>query len=318
MTKRTLTTIAGIILVLFGISLITFTMTYYAPGDRALAIAQARYPDGLSFDAEILMGIRQEFGLSEPFWSQYLLWLKDVLRGDFGESYASRVPVWLIFCENIGETLTLAFTSLVIGLSAAFGLACLAVRHPGSLLDRFAVVVSSIGAAMPNFWLGLLLILLFAAELGWLPAYGTGTLAHLVLPATTLAFWVMASQTRLLRSFMLDAYDQPFIETLRLRGVPEGEIFTLHVLRHALMPALTMIGLDLAHMIEGAVVVEIIFARSGVGSLLASSVLSRDMPTVIFLVMFFAVVYVAINLFIDLLQYATDPRKLAVRADTHD
>lgn len=318
MSKRTITTIAGILLVLIGISLITFTMTYYAPGDRALAIAQARYPDGQSFAPEILAGIRQEFSLNEPFWSQYFLWLKDVLRGDFGESYASRVSVWVIFRENIGETLTLAFTSLIIGLSAAFGLACIAVRNPGSLLDRFAVVVSSIGAAMPNFWLGLLLILLFAAELGWLPAYGTGTWAHLVLPATTLAFWVMASQTRLLRSFMLDAYDQPFIETLRLRGVSEGEIFSRHVLRHALMPALTMIGLDLAHMIEGAVVVEIIFARSGVGSLLAGSVLSRDMPTVIFLVMFFAVVYVAINLLIDTLQYATDPRRFAEKADTHD
>lgn len=318
MNRRIVITLAGLVLVLLGISLITFTMTYFAPGDRAMAIALARYPDSQSFAPDILASIRQEFHLNEPFWSQYLMWLRDVLRGDFGESYASRVPVWTIFRENIGETLTLAFTSMAIGLTGAFTLACIAVRNPGSLLDRFAVVLSSIGAAMPNFWLALLLILLFAAELGWLPAYGTGTWAHLVLPATTLAFWVMASQTRLLRSFMLEAYDQPFIETLRLRGVSEREIFTHHVLRHALMPALTMIGLDLAHSLEGAVVVEIIFARSGVGSLLASAVLSRDMPTVIFLVMFFAVVYVAINVFVETLQLVADPRQTAMLEEAHD
>lgn len=161
---------------------------------------------------------------------------------------------------------------------------------------------------MPNYWLALLLILLFAVQLGWLPAYGTGTMAHLVLPALTLGFWVMASQTRLLRSFMLDAYAQPFIETLRLRGIPERDIFTHHVLRHTMLPALTMIGLDLASLIEGAVIVEIIFARAGLGSLLAGAVLARDLPLVMFLVLFFAFSYVLINTLIDALQSISDPR----------
>lgn len=304
-----LSVIGGLLSVMLGISLITFTLTYYSPGDKALAIAFVRYPGEQGFSPEILQGIRNEFHLEEPFWTQFFLWLGDVLQGNFGVSYASTVSVWEIFVGNIGETVTLAFTSLFVGLICAFALSSLAVRFKGSLIDRGAVILSSVGAAMPGFWLALLLILAFAATLGWLPAYGTGTLAHLVLPAVTLAFWVMASQTRLLRSFMLDAYDKPFIETLRLRGVPESEIFMKHVLRHALLPSLTMIGLDLASLLEGTVIVEIIFARSGVGSLLAGSVLARDLPMVMFLVMFFAFTYVLINTLVDGLHNLSSPHQ---------
>jgi len=301
--------ISGLLTVLLGTSIIIFVVTFFAPGDKALAIAQARYPGEMAFDPDILQGIRNEFHLDQPGFSQYLHWLGDVLTGDFGRSYSSQAKVWEIFVGTIGETLTLAFTALTLGLAAAFLLAGLAVWKPGSVLDRFAILVASIGAAIPSFLLSILLILLFSAHLGWLPAYGSGTLAQLVLPAVTMAFWVMSSQTRLLRSFLLDAYAQPFIETLRLRGVSEREIFFSHVLRHAMPPALTMIGLDLAGLIEGTVVVEIIFARSGVGSLLAGSVLSRDLPVVVFLVMFFAFTYVVINAAIDLIQAVTDPRQ---------
>lgn len=303
-----LTRLGGLAAVLTGISVITFTLSYFAPGDKAMAIANARYPQQRGFDPSVLDGIRNEFHLNDPFWAQYLRWVGDVLRGDFGLSYGSRAPVWEIFVDNLGETLSLAFCAMALGLIGAFALASLAVRRPGGGVDRAAVVVASIGAAMPNYWLALLLILLFAVQLGWLPAYGTGTLAHLVLPALTLGFWVMASQTRLLRSFMLDAYAQPFIETLRLRGIPERDIFTHHVLRHTMLPALTMIGLDLASLIEGAVIVEIIFARAGLGSLLAGAVLARDLPLVMFLVLFFAFSYVLINTLIDALQSISDPR----------
>lgn len=307
--KILLSRLGGLVLVLLGTSLITFAVTFLAPGDRALSIAQARYPGEMGFDAAILSEIRAEFYLDQPFFEQYFRWLGDFLSGDFGQSYSSYTDVWVIFTSNIGETVTLALTSLVIGLVGAFCLACLAVWRPGSWIDRTAVFVASIGAAIPSFWLALLLILVFAAQLGWFPAYGTGSLAQLVLPAVTLSFWVMSSQTRLLRSFFLEAYDQPFIETLRLRGVSEREIFLRHVLPHAMGPALTMIGLDLGGLLEGSVVVEIIFARSGVGSLLAGSVLSRDMPIVVFMVMFFAFTYVVINTIIDLIQTYSDPRK---------
>ncbi len=302
-----LSPVPGLAFVLLGISLITFTLSYFSPGDRATAIAHARYPEEIAFPPELLQAIRVEFHLEEPFWLQYFYWLGNVLRGDFGLSYSSQTPVWNIFTSNLGETVTLSLTSLSLGLAVAFLLASLAVRHQGTWLDRGAVMLSSIGAAMPNYWLGLLLILGFAVHLDWFPSYGTGTPSHLVLPALTLAFWVMASQTRLLRSFMLEAANQPFIETLRLRGISEAEISLRHVLRHAMVPAVTMIALDLASLLEGAIIVELTFARSGLGSLLAGSVLARDLPVVMFLVMFFAVAYVVINSLAEALQAVSDP-----------
>lgn len=305
--KYFLSRLPGLAFVLLGISLITFTLSYFSPGDRAEAIAHARYPEEIAFPPELLQAIRAEFHLEEPFWLQYLYWFGNVLRGDFGLSYASQTSVWDIFIGNLGETVTLSLTSLGLGLAVAFLLASLAVRHPGTWLDRAAVMLSSVGAAMPSYWLGLLLILGFAVHLGWFPSYGTGTPAHLVLPALTLAFWVMASQTRLLRSFMLEAANQPFVETLRLRGISESEIFFRHVLRHAMVPAVTMIAVDFASLLEGAIIVELTFARSGLGSLLAGSVLSRDLPMVMFLVMFFAVAYVVINSLAEALQAASDP-----------
>lgn len=301
--------LGALLCVLFGVSLITFTITFFAPGDKAAAIAHARYPDTQSFAPEILEGIRQEFALDEPFFTQYYLWLSRFLSGDFGNSFASNTPVWEIFVSNAAETLTLTLTALVFGLVCAFFLSAVAVWRPGSLADRLAVALASIGAAMPNYWLGLLLILFFAAYLNWLPAYGTGTPAHLVLPAITLAFWVTASQTRLLRSFMLEAKAAPYVETLRLRGVSEREIFFRHVLRHACVPALTMIGLDVASLLEGTVIVELTFARGGLGSLLAGSILTRDYPMILFLVLFSALVYVLLNTLIEVVQDLLDPRK---------
>lgn len=300
--------VLSLLCVLLGVSFITFAMTYFAPGDKAAAIAHARYPDVQAFPPEILEGIREEFSLNEPFFVQFLQWLFRFMQGDFGNSFGSNTPVWDIFVANVTETLSLTSTALVIGLVAAFVLSAVAVWRPGSLFDRTAVALASIGAAVPNYWLGLLLILLFAAHLNWLPAYGTGSPAHLVLPAITLAFWITASQTRLLRAFFLGAKSAPFVETLRLRGVSEAEIFWCHILRHAAVPALTMIGLDVASLLEGTVIVELTFARGGIGSLLAGSVLSRDYPMILFLVMFSALVYVFINSLIELLQDVLDPR----------
>lgn len=300
--------ILGLLVVLFGISVLTFSLNYFAPGDKATIIAHARYPEVLGFAPEILQGIRDEFHLEAPFPVQYFHWFSAVLQGDFGSSYTSGARVLDTFLSNLGDTLSLTASALCIGLVGAFLLATLAVRHPGTLIDKAAIFIASIGAAMPGYWLALLLILGVSVHLGWLPAYGTGTLAHLILPSLTLALWVMASQTRLLRSFMLDAYDQPFIETLRLRGISEREIFTSHVVRHARIPALTMIGLDLAALLEGTVIIELTFSRSGLGSLLAASVLSRDLPMMMFLVMFFATTYVVLNTVIDIVQALADPR----------
>lgn len=305
--------LVALFLVLLGASFLTFLLYYFAPGDKAQAIGQARYGGEGDVQPEIVAMIRDEFGLEKPLLSQFVHWLSPLLQGDFGRSFVSQEEVWLVVLPNLQETLILALTSLLLGLILAFGLSVISVRNPGSFTDRFAIALASLGAAVPSYWLGLLLILLFAATLQWLPSYGSGTAAHLVLPATTLAMWVMTSQTRLFRSFLLEAMSAPHLEALRLRGVSETELFWRHVLRQALIPAVTMIGIELAALLEGTVLVEVIFSRNGIGSLFVSSVMSRDYPVMMCLVLLSAFSYVLINTLVELLQDWMNPVKRLAR-----
>ncbi len=299
----------ALVAVMFGVSFLTFILYYLAPGDKALAIGQARYGGEGDVQREIIDLIRREYGLDKPFFTQFIHWLKPLLHGDVGTSLVSQEKVWQIFLPNLYETLTLSLTALALGLTLAFVLSVISVRKPGSLVDRMAVAFASIGAAIPSYWLALLLILLFAVQLQWLPAYGSASFAHLILPATCLGMWVATSQTRLLRSFLLEAQSADYLEALRLRGVTEREIFWRHNLRHALAPAVTMLGIEMAALLEGTVIVEVIFSRSGIGSLFVSSVMSRDYPLVMFLVLFSALSYVLINTLVELLQEWLNPVK---------
>ena len=306
---RTTKIIGVFLLVLINVSLLTFGLYYLAPGDKAMAIARARYVDESGVSITVINQITTEFQLDQSFFWQYTHWLEQSLRGDFGHSLVSGDAVFGIFLGNIDDTLLLAVAALGIGLSMAFIFSVISVYNQGSLIDRLVIGLSSVGAALPSYWLGLILILIFAATLNYLPAYGSGTWQHLILPSFTLSVWVCASQTRLLRSFFLKAKSEPFIEILKLRGVGEVEIFTRHILRHSLLPALTMIALDFASLLEGAVIIEVIFSRSGIGSLLVSSVMSRDYPVILFLVMFSAACYLSINIVLELAQQHLDPRR---------
>jgi len=299
----------ALVAVIFGVSLLTFILYYFAPGDKALAIGQARYEGEGSVQREVIEMIRQEYGLDQPFFTQFIHWLKPLFQGDMGTSLVSQEKVWEIVRPNLYETLILSLTALTLGLTLAFALSVVSVRQSGSIADRVAVAFASIGAAIPSYWLGLLLILLFAVQLQWLPAYGSASFAHIILPATCLGMWVMASQTRLLRSFLLEAQSAVYLEALRLRGVTEREIFWRHNLRHALAPAVTMLGIEMGALLEGAVIVEVIFSRDGIGSLFVSSVMSRDYPLVMFLVLFSALSYVLINTLVELLQEWLNPIK---------
>ena len=301
--------LGSLVAVLLCVSFLTYLLYYLAPGDKATAIAQSRYLGEGDVPIAVVDAIRQEFGLDKPFFGQFLHWLEPFIAGDFGSSLVSQERVWIIFLGYIPATLVLAATALAIGLVMAFSLSCLSVWKPGSFVDRLAVGVASVGAAVPAYWLALLLILLFAATLRWLPSYGSGSIAHLILPATTLSFWIASSQTRLLRTFLLEAKAAPYLEALRLRGVSEREIFWRHILRHALVPSLTMIGLDLASLLEGAVIVEVIFARDGIGSLFVGSVMARDYPVIMFLTLFSACAYVLINTLIEAIQDWLSPHQ---------
>lgn len=301
--------LAGMLTVMFGVSFLTFLLYYFAPGDKALAIGQARYGGEGDVQPEIIAMIREEFGLDKPLLQQFFQWLSPLIKGDMGQSLVSGEEVWAIVTPHIQATLTLSATALILGLFLAFTLSVISVRNPGSWSDRLAVAIASAGAAIPSFWLGLLLILLFAVHLQWLPSYGSDSITHLILPAATLALLVTTSQTRLLRSFLLEAQSATHLEALRLRNVSEREIFWRHVLRHAMVPAMTMIGIEMAGLLEGAVIVEVIFSRNGIGSLFVSAVMSRDYPVIMFLVLFSAFCYVLINTLAELLQDWLSPVK---------
>ncbi len=299
--------IVSLLLVLFCVSFLTFLLYYYAPGDKALAIANARYIGEGSASAELVEQIRLETGIDRPLFVQFYYWAQDIIQLDFGVSLISQEPVDEIFVSQLWETMELALSALLLGMSVAIPLSLISVWKPKSFIDRFAIALSSIGAAIPSYWLGLIFIFVFAANLQWLPAYGTGSLSHLILPASTLGLWVLSSQTRLIRSFLLEASTAPFLEALKIRGVGSKELFCRHIVRHAFVPFVTMLGLELAFLLEGAVIVEVVFARGGIGSLLVHSVMGRDFPIIQCIVLFSAVTYVTINSAVEIFQWFMNP-----------
>lgn len=292
--------------VLMGTALATFTLLWNAPGDPALALAMARFDAVVS--TEVVEQVRAEAGLDAGFWPAFQGWIGPLLTGDFGKSSVTGRAVWPDLAVALSYTLPLAFAGLAIGLGLAIPLAILATRHPGGWLDRFAVAVASLGAAIPAYWLGLLLILLFAVKLAWLPAMGARTPAHMILPALTLGFGVAAALTRIIRSGILEARGQPFLAAFRRRGVAEHRIGQDHVAPHAAIPVVTVFGLELAFLLEGAVMVEVIFARPGLGSFLVNAIEARDFPKVQAVVVVAALLFVTINLLIDLFYRLIDPR----------
>ena len=292
--------------VLAGTALATFSLLWHAPGDPALAIAVARYD--MVVAPEIVAQIRTEAGLDAGFWTAFLHWITPIMVGDFGNSSVSGRPIWPEFWGSIALTVPLALSGLAIGLAVSVPLAILATRRPGGWLDRGAVAVASLGAAMPPYWLGLLLILLFAVNLAWLPAMGARTPAHMVLPALTLGLGVAASLTRILRSGLLEARGAPFLPAFVRRGVSRREISAAHVAPHAAIPVLTVFGLELAFLLEGAVMVEVIFARPGVGSFLVHAIAARDFPKVQAVVLLTALLFVMVNLLVDIAYRTVDSR----------
>ncbi|MEM6940113.1 MAG: ABC transporter permease [Pseudomonadota bacterium] len=292
--------------VLSGTAIATFVLLWYAPGDPALAIAMARYDSVVP--AEVVDIVRAEAGLDEGFWAAFKSWIGPLLVGDFGKSSVSGRPIWPDLMTAMSYTVPLAFAGLFIGLAIAVPLAALAVRHYGGWLDRFAIAVASLGNAIPPFWLGLLLILVFAVHLAWLPAMGARTPAHAVLPAITLGLGVAAALTRIIRSGLLEARGQPFLPALRRRGVSKSHLARDHIAPHAAIPVVTVFGLELAFLLEGLVLVEVIFARPGLGIFLVEAISQRDFPKVQAVVILTALIFVTINLLIDALYQAIDPR----------
>ena len=306
MFKHLISLLARALVVLSGTALVTFSLLWYAPGDSAQAIAMARY-DALLTE-EVIAFVRAEAGLDTGFWPAFQSWLWPLLQLNFGKSAVTGQEVWGNLSSAMSYTLPLAASGLLVGLIIALPLGIIAARRPGSLVDRLAIVIASTGMAIPAYWLGLLLILLFTVKLGWLPAMGARTPAHTILPALTLGLGVAAVLTRIIRSGIIEAHAQPFLPALRRRGVSKLGIDRDHIAPHAAIPFITVFGLELAFLLEGTVMVEVIFARPGLGSLLVNALEARDFPVVQAIVVLTALVFVGVNLVVDLVYRIIDPR----------
>lgn len=294
------------LVVLSGTALLTFALLWNAPGDPAQAIAMARF-DALLTD-EVIDQVRKEVGLNNSFWQAFAAWLGPLLTLDLGFSAVTGRPVGPDLLAAISYTFPLAFAALGIGLAVSIPLALIATKRPGSLTDRVAVGIASLGNAIPSYWLGLILILIFAVKLAWLPALGASTPAHAILPALTLGLGVAASLTRIIRSGILEARGQPFLPAFRRRGVSVRSVGRDHIALHAAIPVITVFGLELAFLLEGLVLVEVIFGRPGLGTFLVQAILARDFAQVQAVVVLTALVFVTVNLIIDLIYRVIDPR----------
>ena len=252
--------------------------------------------------------MRAALGLDRPLPLQFAIFLGQALQGDFGQSYQWESAAMPLLLERLPATLELALAGLVFALLLAIPLGVVSALHRGGIVDRAAKLFAMLGQAVPGFWIGLLLILFVAVELQWLPAFGRGGLSHLVLPAIALGWYPVAAMTRTLRSAMLDILDSDYVRMERAIGLPERWIVWRYALRNAMVPLVTMIGVYFANMLGGAFVIEVVFAWPGVGRAVVDAVFARDFPVVQAGVVLAAVVFVVVNLVVDLSYGLIDPR----------
>lgn len=252
--------------------------------------------------------MREALGLDRPLPMQFLIFMANALQGDFGQSYQWQSAAMPLLLDRLPATLELALAGLVFALLLAVPLGVVSAMHRGGVIDRSAKLFAMLGQAVPGFWIGLLLILFFAVKLQWLPAFGRGGLGNLVLPAIALGWYPVAAMTRTLRSAMLDILDSDYVRMERAIGLPERWIVWRYALRNAMVPLATMIGVYFANMLGGAFVIEVVFAWPGVGRAVVDAVFARDFPVVQAGVVLAAVVFVVVNLVVDLSYGLIDPR----------
>lgn len=299
MTSRLLSAVP----VLLGVSIVVFAMVHLLPGDPATIMLQGS--PATSEDIEIL---RDELGLNEPIHVQYGKFLARVATGDFGTSIHTRRSVTKEIVAVFPETIKLAVSAMVVAIIMGTALGILAAVKHNTWLDSLSMVIALFGVSMPNFWIGLLLILIFSVTLGWFPATGIGGLDHLVLPAIALGANFSAVTARLVRSNLIEVLRQDYVLTARAKGLTQRRVVIVHALRNALIPVITIIGLQFGTLLGGAVVIETVFGRQGFGRLAVTAILAKDFPLIQGVVLVGAVVYVLVNIVVDLSYALIDPR----------
>ncbi len=290
------------VFVVLGVSFLVYFIIDLAPGDIIGFVASDHATQ------EDIVKLRHEYGLDRPVIVRYLDYMKNFLRGDMGTSYITGKSVFSSFMEKIPNTLMLTGCAVVVSILISLPLGIIASIHRGTWKDNICSVFALLGMSMPHFWLGLLLIILFALKLGWLPSGGYGSIKHLILPAITVGTGLTAMLMRTTRSSMLDVSKQDYLRTARSKGVPEKLVIRKHALKNALIPIITIIGTQFAACLGGTVLTETVFAWPGVGRLIIDSVNSRDTTMVTGCIILKSIVISIVLLIVDLLYAYVDPR----------
>lgn len=298
------------LIVILGVTFVVFMIIHLVPGDPARVIL------GVQANEQNVAALRERLGLNRPFLVQYGSWLLNAVQGDMGKSLITRQPVTSQVLQRLPATLQLAAAALIIGIMIAFPAGIMSALRPGSKLDIVLSVGSQLGVSIPDFWMGILLVILFSLTLGWLPPSGYTAiqenfgdwLAHLILPATTLGIISGSIQTRFIRSAMLEVMGEGYIRTARAKGLREQAVIIRHALRNAMITIVTIVGLQITALLSAVVVVEVVFAWPGVGRLALEAVLDRDYPLLQGAVFATAALLALVNLGTDLLYFLLDPR----------
>lgn len=296
---------------MFGLSVVMFTIVHLAPGDPALAFASES-----SLDPQNLARIHQQLGLDRPLPVQYWIWIKHVVRFDFGEAYTfNRKPVIILIKEHLGKTVELQVVGITLALLVAIPLGVVSARRQYSAVDNAATTGAFLGLALPDFWLALLLQLFLAVRLGWLPASTSGQdaqglhkISYFVLPSIVLAIPAIAIFTRFMRSSMLEVIHQDYVTTARAKGLSDRSVIYGHALKNALIPMVTVLGNQLPRLLSGSVIIETIFAWPGLGWLGYTAILQRDYPVILALTLLTGSAVLVINVLVDVLYAFIDPR----------
>ncbi len=287
---------------LLGVTLIIFFMVRLIPGDPARVIA------GIQASEEEVARLRVELGLTRPIYAQYAIFLGRLVRGDLGTSAVTRAPVTEEIATRLRATVMLAISSVALATVVGLAAGIVSATRQYSALDYLVMSAALFGVSIPVFWLGLMLMLLFSVYLHWLPAGGFGGPAHLILPSVALAAVSIAIIARMTRSSLLETFNQDYVRTAHAKGVRRPAVILRHALKNALIPILTVIGLQFGALLGGAILTETTFAWPGMGRLLVNAISARDYPVIQGIVLMFALLFVAVNLAVDLLYAYVDPR----------
>lgn len=291
-----------VIPVLLGVIIITFVLMYVIPGDPVVSMVGERYSEAT------IQQLRQEMHLDDPLPIQFFRYIGNVVRGNFGNSFINGEPVIVLIMEKFPNTMMLAVGAMIFAIIIGLTAGILSSVNPGSFMDRGIMVIALAGISAPVFWVGLILVLVVGVILRWLPPTGFGGLEYLILPALTLGLRSAAYLARLTRATMLDELNKDYIRTARSKGLPEWKVFIKHAFPNTLIPVITVIGTDFGSYLSGAVLTESIFGWPGIGRLALDAILKRDFPLIQGTVLFMAIMFVMMNVLVDILYGVVDPK----------